>query len=629
MKKCLLSLLFCFLGVCSKGQVFSGTDFWFAAPGGMLFNLTGPTPPSIMIYSDTVASGTVTFPHMPQYNVPFAVTACSFQIIPLPPVPFSSGQAAVFNNGFHVTSDNPVAVCYMNGNAASSEMENILPTHLLDTGYVMTFTGDNPAAQYCVVATKNNTSLKIVSRTGQVFNTTISQGQAYNLYSGTNSISGSRISSDKPVALIGYHMLSNKRCGAADAFIVSYLPEKYWGRRYVTVQSFERKFPLDGTSMADILEISAGSSPANIRITYWGGVRLYTLLPYQSLTYLNPRNTLDPDDMGEANTVIESDNPVQVVQYCQGWQCDNSQLGGDGDPEAFYVYPEERWAEGCIISVPNDPTCPVMGVDIIAESSSTADIAFDNAPVGAYFQWKDIGTSSYKYARIPAVTGTHMVKNLGGSKVGIYTYGKGVANSYVYLGGTEIRNSPCNMNIGPVPVNLVYFKALRGGDFTVQLSWAVPNVQAFRSFSVERSHNGRDFLPVADLWAGQEENYKYTDHCTVAGALYYRLRLTDQAGKHSYSAVSSVQGTKYKVGFSLAVNPVRAGDNLRLYYDGTGSAGLGLNLYTLLGQKVWEKKYTAKEGYNEPGHIPYLPSGQYILELIQDNRVEKEKLIIE
>jgi PA14 domain len=91
-----------------------------------------------------------------------------------------------------------------------------------------------------------------------------------------------------------------------------------------------------------------------------------------------------------------------------------------------------------------------------------------------------------------------------------------------------------------LPVNLQWFTATPQQD-GVQLNWTVTAGSTPRQFEVERSSNGIEYTTIATVPATAGLHYTVTDKNAAAGNWYYRLRMTDQNGQKSHSAVVTVR----------------------------------------------------------------------------------------
>ncbi|GAB3573772.1 T9SS type A sorting domain-containing protein [Hymenobacter daeguensis] len=97
----------------------------------------------------------------------------------------------------------------------------------------------------------------------------------------------------------------------------------------------------------------------------------------------------------------------------------------------------------------------------------------------------------------------------------------------------------------PLPVELVLFTATPTSRQAVALRWATASEKSCRSFTIERSADGRAFRDLRTVaGAGTVPHYtgyELTDEQPMPGISYYRLRQTDFSGTTAYSPVQSVK----------------------------------------------------------------------------------------
>lgn len=99
-----------------------------------------------------------------------------------------------------------------------------------------------------------------------------------------------------------------------------------------------------------------------------------------------------------------------------------------------------------------------------------------------------------------------------------------------------------------LPVELQYFQA-KPEEESVMLEWSTLTEINNDFFTIEKSVNGVDFTPIAQIQGAgtsqQERSYSYIDEKAIAmaageKALFYRLKQTDFNGSFSYSNIVSI-----------------------------------------------------------------------------------------
>ena len=170
----------------------------------------------------------------------------------------------------------------------------------------------------------------------------------------------------------------------------------------------------------------------------------------------------------------------------------------------------------------------------------------------------------------------------------------------------------------PLPVELTAFTATPQAN-AVSLKWRTASEFNNDHFEVERSLTGREFERVANV-AGQGTKASPTDYILLdanlpntGNTLYYRLRQVDADGTINYSPVRVVQLPTAPVSFTV-VPTVLTDAAARYQYTGPAlAAGAKLEVFSILGQRVWQQT----QGVNEAGNLPLsgLASGWYVVRL--------------
>jgi hypothetical protein len=169
----------------------------------------------------------------------------------------------------------------------------------------------------------------------------------------------------------------------------------------------------------------------------------------------------------------------------------------------------------------------------------------------------------------------------------------------------------------PLPLTVTAFEATKKGE-TVLLNWKADNEQALTGFIVERSGDGSSFESLGTLnvrQAHDHENYTYTDNIPMAGNNYYRLKINETDGGHSYSVVRLVQFGALQNDIVIYPNPVT--DNLMVTKL---EKGMQIKLLAPDGRILLTKNVS---GHTESISMESIAAGLYMLQ------VSKEEVVIQ
>ena len=90
---------------------------------------------------------------------------------------------------------------------------------------------------------------------------------------------------------------------------------------------------------------------------------------------------------------------------------------------------------------------------------------------------------------------------------------------------------------------------------TARLNWNIDNATEMKSFTVEKSNNGKDFAALQTIQASTNKNYSFTDK-QIDNLTYYRINATKKDGTKMYSNVGVVKENTNE-GIKLYPNPAK------------------------------------------------------------------------
>jgi hypothetical protein len=163
----------------------------------------------------------------------------------------------------------------------------------------------------------------------------------------------------------------------------------------------------------------------------------------------------------------------------------------------------------------------------------------------------------------------------------------------------------------------------------VNLKWFLEQESAGGYFDIEKSINGRDYTVIAKMSGGRQLQFETTDLAGVAGTVYYRLKMVDKTATAYYSNAAVVRllsaGNLVKVypnillrGDVLTIKNISE-NNLRIDYTLMNSSGKieskGALLPVLGTRNIYETRT--------------LPSGRYVLQVIQGNQHQVIQVMVQ
>jgi IgGFc binding protein len=467
-------------GACSPtalGDSYIGCDYWPTVTGNMVSTFYQF---AVAVSNTTTAPTTVTIDGGGlSPAVTFTVAAQSTVVRTLPWVPslklcFDQNVdncraptlgALAPGGAFHLRSDKPVTVYQFNPldytlpgaptNSFTNDASLLLPSNAWRREY---FVASYPVltdgsvfwpSLMSVTAHQDNTQVTITTRSdtpaaggapaftaGVPQVVTLNAGGVIELAAttGPGDLTGSSVTSDKPVEVIGGHYCAyvpGLPYGYCDHLEESMFPVEALSATYVVVAPAVTTIPAGKEEMVRIV-----ATQANTSLTYD---------PPVTGAATSIANAGDFIEIGRnaQSFSVTANHKILVAQYMEG----STVAGATGDPSMSLAVPVEQYRTEYLFHAPTN--YETNYVDIIA--STGTNVTLDGAPVGGF---APIGTSGYILARVtplgngPLGDGNHAIT--GSGPFGISVYGYGQDTSYWYPGGLDLHLVPIG-RIDPNP----------------------------------------------------------------------------------------------------------------------------------------------------------------------------------
>ncbi len=264
-----------------------------------------------------------------------------------------------------------------------------------------------------------------------------------------------------------------------------------------------------------------------------------------------------------------------------------------------------------------------------AEDRFRSDI-YINKPGGEVKLMSDLDLQGGSFQGIFVQNGTlnlngYDITTNSGVEIIIYNGGNIVYNGGT-ISGTTVEEVDEDIDLDlddctpdeQLPVEMLYFHAEKKGNDAL-LSWATASEENNDFFSVEKSIDGRNYLPVGNVkGAGnslQMNTYSFTDNNLRNDVVYYRLKQTDFDGQFEYSNVVVLKKLKDQLGaknIDLYPNPNTGMVNIDLHSDIRGTSTV--KILNSNGLVVLEKDVDLTIGTNKlEFDLELLPRGMYFV----------------
>ena len=174
------------------------------------------------------------------------------------------------------------------------------------------------------------------------------------------------------------------------------------------------------------------------------------------------------------------------------------------------------------------------------------------------------------------------------------------------------------------------FTQFRGtlNDKKAYITWSTANEENLSHYVIERSLDGRVFVPVANVTAKNLPfaYYNFTDPAEVNGNHYYRLKMVQPDGLFKYSSIVLVSAGSY-FGVNHVQNPFSNQINADIVMPEAGA--INIVLHNDKGQQLKMYKKELNKGYNQISldGLSGLVNGMYFITFEYKNQFERRKLM--
>lgn len=453
------------------GTTSRGTEFWTVWMDHIGGATGDPSRMTLYITADDATTGAVSFtdgtPSLSFSVIPGQVT---FVNMPANQLITTAGSS---NKGIHITSLKPIGV-YAHIYASSvSGATLLLPVNTLGKNYLsLNYTqvsnsksvpnvpGLPAYSTFDIIATEDATTVQINPTAnlldghpaGGLFEVTLNKGEVYQGLSATD-LTGTKIqsvstgnntckkiavfsgSSKIGIGCINHSLQPDQNKLTSDNLFQQVYPTSTWGKNYITVSLKNRNYDIYRVVLSD----------PNTTVTING-------IPVQQAFFQN-NLYYEFTTTGNTSRVIAADKPIQVVQYTpsqnEAINCDKHTEDA-GDPEMIYLTPIEQGIDHVTLYSTGYYGIKQSYINVVIPNTGIPSFTLDGLPYTSFTPVN--GNTAYSYAQIPVSSGPGSVSGSNGTvSTGTHhiqaaepfnaiAYGFGMAESYGYAAGTNLKN---------------------------------------------------------------------------------------------------------------------------------------------------------------------------------------------
>lgn len=404
-----------------------GRDFWLGFPDAVD---AGSPAYQLRITAPTAASGTVTVPAT-SFSQGFTVAPGSATTVILPTgVEQEAADAVATGHAVHVTSDQDIAVHARVAESGVGDGYLGLPTELLGSAYrVLDYPGNATCgrAEFEIVGTQADTTVTIDPKValvghaaGAPYEISLDAGSTYlGKAAGTEATTGTGITADKPIAVLGANTCAQIPAGTSYAnHLVEQLPPiSAWGADFSLL-------PFAGRTSGDQVTLLGSVDGTSLTVTSGGG-----FVPgAPAMLDAGAGVTFAID---EPVRVI-ADQPILVAHFAESREAeDPGAPSPTGDPTMVLVPPRERWAYSQTVSTPATGFSQNY-LNVAIATSDLGSLRLDGALVPAGLFSPMPGSPGVSGGRLTIGAGAHALSSDG--PFGVEVYGFDPSDAFGWAG---------------------------------------------------------------------------------------------------------------------------------------------------------------------------------------------------
>lgn len=181
----------------------------------------------------------------------------------------------------------------------------------------------------------------------------------------------------------------------------------------------------------------------------------------------------------------------------------------------------------------------------------------------------------------------------------------------------------------PLNITLRQFNARRNGQ-AVAINWKASCTGSYAHFELERSKDGRSFSPIYTEKASAARcnaPFAFEDVSAGTSKIFYRLKMTSDAGKITYSTIATIMGSGSGTGITLTLQPSVVNRSAMLQINSGAKGSLNIRIVESAGRIVSNQRIQSEGGSQSVVlQTEKLSAGIYTVIVHDDNMQNKQTL---
>ncbi|MCI4661016.1 MAG: Ig-like domain-containing protein [Neomegalonema sp.] len=358
------------------------------------------------------------------------------------PQSLAMSGTGINNDGLKIASDGEISAYISNRQTFSTDLTIIFEEASLGQDYVLASYGDDyqeqDGGQFSVQATQDGTAFTFTLPDGQAATVSLNAGETFKFSTVDNTgnsafgvsvpdgfdLTGTLISSNRPVAVFSGHSLTNIGLGYADHIVEQMPAVSTLSQTYVVAEAFS-----SSGRGNNLVRVVAAEADTEVRID---GALVATLAAgeFHELT------------LSVSAQTVTTTKPALVAQYLQG-----ATTAGEGDPAMSFVPGTDTWLTSYVVATPSGSEALAQNlVNLVVPTSAVSTVQINGVSVDES-EFTEVAGTTLSVANLPVAPGVVRVEASENFQLSLFGFDS--YDSFLTFGGASFASGLSNVPPNP------------------------------------------------------------------------------------------------------------------------------------------------------------------------------------
>ncbi|PZF71860.1 T9SS type A sorting domain-containing protein [Taibaiella soli] len=215
---------------------------------------------------------------------------------------------------------------------------------------------------------------------------------------------------------------------------------------------------------------------------------------------------------------------------------------------------------------------------------------------------------------------SYSIKPMTMADSGAYTVAINANNCILLSTASQLNPKNCGLPI-PLEIDLINFSGSLNAQIKAVLNWEVAKPEAGAEFEVLYSTDGTHFSSAGKIYQdGSRKDFSFTHNLQIIDKAYYKLLMTENNGKESYSKVIVLHNENGGATATVTVSPIPFVESFDLIYTAAQNDNALIQISDVNSRTVKTQQSVIKQGANSirVSGLGILANGIYFLNITTD-----------